>query len=456
MTRSSITGVKVWPGPRSILRAALTALALLVVGVAAHAAEEKPHVLAKEDKACLECHAKPDLDKTLRNGETLSLHIAPQAFVDSVHNSSGCDGCHNEIDMDDHGKDSPQDIASKRAHALSMQQTCRDCHKKTVKEYDDSVHAVLVREGSADAPLCTDCHNPHATRSSKNEDHAGPSPCATCHEDVVKAYTASVHGQAGDEALTCADCHRTHAVKAVALKDHLKGECLSCHRDAVKLHATWLPNTERHLDAVACSACHSPDAKRRVDLLLYDGKSPQTAEENVGVPQFVKLTQVSDTTGTALDARAFWSLLKDFNRHDGDARAVVHGRLEVQSGAEAHRLAKKDKAIKDCDTCHRQGAEAFQSVTVTMASADGLALRRDATQGLLSSVESIGSVGGFYAIGGTRIHLLDTLLVMALAAGVLIPAAHMSVKLLSKRAHARQAAAASQAEEGASEDHDAQ
>jgi hypothetical protein len=42
-------------------------------------------------------------------------------------------------------------------------------------------------------------------------------------------------------------------------------------------------------------------------------------------------------------------------------------------------------------------------------------------------------VGGFYAIGGTRIWILDVLLLMAVAGGILLPGGHLAMKLLSAR-----------------------
>ncbi|HJV62595.1 MAG TPA: cytochrome c3 family protein [Albitalea sp.] len=440
MTRSRTTGVTAGPRPFGILRAAAAAIALSMLGLAAHAAEPKKEGLSKEDKACLECHAKPTLEKTLGNGEKLSLHVAEKAYADSVHGSGGCDGCHSEIDAKDHGKDKKA-IASKREESLAMTETCRDCHKKVFKQYDDSVHAALVREGNKDAPVCSDCHNPHATKSTKGGDHTTAASCQACHKEVVTAYAASVHGQSSDEALDCKDCHRTHSIKVASSSDHLKGECLSCHRDTAATHTAWLPNAERHLETITCSACHSPDAKRRVNLSLYEGEAKPAGAADTGVPQFMKLTRVADSADNGLNMRALWSLLQEFNHRDGQAKSVLHGRLEVQSGVDAHRLAAKGHAVKACDTCHRAGAEPFQSVTVTMTGPDGRPLRQAARKGLLNSVESIESVGGFYAIGGTRIKLLDTLLLMALAAGIGIPMAHLSVKLISRRAREREAAA---------------
>ena len=147
---------------------AVAAVAFSLLGLAAQAAGPKDATLSSEDKVCLDCHAKPGLVKTLANGQKLSLVVPAKGFAQSVHNSSGCEGCHSDIDLKGHVKE-PKSIASKRAFALEQMETCRDCHKKTVKQYDDSVHSALVRTGSDKAPLCSDCHDPHATRSAKEK-----------------------------------------------------------------------------------------------------------------------------------------------------------------------------------------------------------------------------------------------------------------------------------------------
>lgn len=429
--------------PLAAFWALALALVLLVPGPA-QAGEAKDTRLSREDQACLDCHAKPGARKTLANGETLSLYIAPEPFAASKHAREGCEGCHSQIDTATHGKPgNEQALASKRSHAVEAMETCRDCHQKTMKKYDDSVHWALVKTGSAKAPLCADCHNPHATKSMKEANAADDALCRQCHEKVTQAFAASVHGVDG-EALECKDCHRTHDVKAAAVGDHLRGQCLSCHKDAGTTHASWLPNAGLHLEAVSCAACHSPNATRRVDLRIYEAKGEQqAAAEKVGVPQFVHLA----STNGGLDGRALWSLLQDLSRgNGGEGRSFVRGRLEVQTGVEAHSLAAKGRALKDCATCHKQGAAAFQSVTVSMIGADGRPLRQGASQGVLNSVESIGSVGGFYAIGGTRIKVLDVLLVLAVAGGIALPGAHLAMKLLSARR--RKAAAAPERESG--------
>ena len=450
MTRSrTMSGTLVPSRSGAALLGAVVAMAFSLLAFTAQAAP-KDTTLSNEDKACLDCHAKAGLQKTLANGEKLSLVVRAKGFAESVHNSGGCEGCHSDIDAAGHTRQ-PRSIASKRALSLEMTETCRDCHKKTAKQFDDSVHLALVRTGSDKAPLCADCHDPHATRSAKEKPAGDTEPviCQKCHEGIASAYADSVHGRSGEEALACKDCHQTHNVKAASLGDHLKNQCMSCHREVATTHREWLPNTDRHLEAISCPACHSPGATRRVNLRLYEGSTPHQASEKVGVPKFVKLANGADAKGSGLDGRALWSLLQEFSSNGGvESRTVVRGRLEVQTGVQAHQLGGKSLAVKDCDTCHREGAASFQAVTVSMAGPDGRPLRHDASQGILTSVESIGSVGGFYAIGSTRIKLLDTMLVMTLAVGILIPLAHLTVKVVSKRRRARKASASASAHAG--------
>jgi hypothetical protein len=391
--------------------------------------------LSEETQACLDCHDKETKQKKLDNGELLSLHVSAKAFTASMHKETDCEDCHSDIDGKTHGKVAT-DIKSLRDYALGMQDSCLTCHKKKVTEYGDSVHAAMVKEGSQKAPLCSDCHQPHTVLSTKLAGPIEATSCAKCHEDIFKAYAMDVHGIAriakGTSAPICADCHQSHNVKAASMGSGLKDNCISCHKDSVKLHQDWLPNTERHFSSISCPACHAPDAKRRVNLRLYDSATKLQMSEKSGVPQFDKRTDAADANNQGLNERALWSLLKEFNQDGNDSKTVLQGRLEVSSGVEAHQLSDKSKAIKDCDTCHKKGAEPFQSVTLTIAGPDGRPLRHGVQNDVLNSLMSVDSVRGFYVIGSTRIKLLDILLVLVVLGALAVPIAHMTVKRLFK------------------------
>lgn len=418
-------------------------LAFLCVFISSPPAHAAFGVLSKEDKACLECHSKKDFGKAKAGGDAISLHVAAKPFSESVHNDNGCTDCHTELDAKKHAKADNKKLGT-REYSIAAVAVCRDCHKKNVKLYDDSLHATLVRDGNAEAPICSDCHDPHTTRVNSATGPMDDVVCQNCHGKIFKAYASSVHGQARgkqsgklptgqDKAPICADCHRSHEIKAAATAGRIKNACLDCHKGTLILHKVWLPNAERHFDAVSCPACHVATAKRRVDLRLYDSVANKEVTEKQGVPQFESRTHAADTKGLGLDALALQSLLKDFNREGGEGRTVLRGRLEVSSGIEAHQLVDKSKAIKDCDTCHREGADVFQTVTISIARPDGRPIHHGAQKEVLTSPISVDSVRGFYAIGGTRIKLLDYLFVLALFSGIAVPVGHMTLKWLFRR-----------------------
>jgi ssDNA-binding Zn-finger/Zn-ribbon topoisomerase 1 len=385
--------------------------------------------LSQLDEQCLACHSAKGLDKKLANGETLSLHVDGVAFAKSVHNKIGCPVCHANTSFENHPPVKTK-IDSLRDYSLAQTKVCETCHAPVFKLYERSIHATLVREGYPNAPICTDCHNPHAVMAKATYDAATGAPCSKCHDPIFKAYAGSVHGKA---ALGCSNCHRAHDVSAATKGDQLKDTCLECHQDALAAHQTWLPNAAQHFETVSCPACHAPAAKRKVDLRLYDNVTKQRVAEKEGVPQFESRARAADAKGTGLDAMALRSLLRGFNREGTDNETTLRGRLEVSTGVEAHQLMDKSQAIRDCAKCHQQGADAFQSVTVSIVGPDGRRVRYGAKPEVLNSVISVDSVGGFYAIGGTRIKLLDWLLALAVLGGIGMPLGHLTINWLVRR-----------------------
>lgn len=423
------------------------ALAVPFAPVLAQDEQEEPEEeieLAEEDVACLECHDDPKLSAKLESGETISLHISTEAFLSSMHNENSCADCHYEIDIETHGKGEIA-IASKRDLGVAMADICQDCHKKKYREYDDSVHAMLIEQGSEKAPMCADCHNPHTVRSWKLAEPAAAMPCGKCHEDVFEAAANDVHGKAAgnqqNPAPVCSGCHQAHGVKAASLGTALRDTCLECHDDAAARHKVWLPNAERHFESISCPACHAPTAERRVNLRLFQGAGADQQQmlEESGVPQFVKLAKEIDKKDLGLDGSELRALLKQVAGDGANGKVVLRGRLEVSSAVQAHQLADKSKALADCTMCHQAGAQPFTSVNLTIAGPDGRPLRHDVQTEVLNSLQSLDSVQGFYVLGSTRIKLLDYLLVLVvlgLGGGL---AAHASARFVFRRIREKQA-----------------
>ena len=426
---------------RALVRAGLV-VAAFGAGIALAPAGAPPALAADDAPAatseqCLGCHGAEGMEKTLADGATLQLHVPGDAFARSVHNSIGCTGCHADVDLAAHPP-AEKTIESKRSFSLGMTQLCRGCHADKFDQWETSVHAALVRNGDSAAPICTDCHNPHAVIKDAAT-QIDQVPCQKCHSAIYIAYSGSMHAayrRSSDKgyAPVCSDCHSAHDVKPTSFgqgPEHgPEAACFGCHDGVLTAHQKWLPNAALHFEVVSCPACHSPYAQRKVDLMLIDAKNSKAREtEQVGVPLF---DASAKSNGKGIDAATLWNLLQTLNRAGIADKTELRGRLDVLTGPQAHQLADKSKAISDCQVCHNARSQAFQSVTISLVGPDGRRVGYGANADVLNSPTSVESVSGFYAIGGTRIKLLDILLALAVLAGVGIVVGHLTLGWLFK------------------------
>lgn len=385
------------------------------------------------DQNCLGCHGAAGMEKKLADGDSLQLHVLADAFVKSVHGANGCTSCHADVDPAAHPP-ADKKIESKRSFAVATTQVCRTCHADKFEQWESSIHGALVRNGNPAAPICTDCHNPHAVikDAATKIDQV---PCKNCHADIYTAYLGSMHaksriGSKDSYAPLCSGCHSSHAVKPTSLGQGPEAACFGCHASALESHQKWLPNAALHFEVVSCPACHAPGAQRKVDLMLIDGKGQARGTEQIGVPLFDAST---NSDGKGIDAQALWNLMQTLNRSGIAGKTVLRGRLNVLTGPQAHSMADKSKALSDCHTCHRAGSQAFQSVTISLVGPDGRRVGYGANADVLNSAFSVDSVRGFYAIGGTRIMLLDILLILAILGGGGIAVGHVFLGWMFKR-----------------------
>ena len=415
--------------------AAATALSLAMSLAGAVRAADAPPAPSADDMTCLACHGQEGMSKSFAKGGSVSLHIKGGEFAASVHGPMGCASCHAEVDLKNH-PGGGKAFATARTFSIAQAQVCRQCHEDKSKLFEGSVHAGVLRTGNLAAPVCTDCHGAHAVARKAAAPVANDVSCRNCHADIFDAYMSSPHGKAfgkpGVKAPICADCHRAHDVSPAATGTGLRDACLACHQGATEAHAEWLPNSKHHLEVVSCPACHAPTSQKRVDLRLYDPVAKRSVTESDG-PSSLNGT----TSGNqALDAKAVSDLLRGVDREGRPGKMTLVGRLEVRSGAEAHMLTSKDQAIKDCVVCHRKGADPFQNVTISIVGPDGRPIRYEAQQDVLHGPTSVESISGFYAIGGTRIGVLDILVALALLGGISVPIAHLVLRRLTRRKQA--------------------
>ena len=416
---------------RNVVGSLMLAIALLAGLPAAALAQQTPD---DPDAKCLKCHSKK-LKKKLEDGETMLLQVSGGDFETSVHRVIGCTGCHRDVPKGKHPSREP--ISSQRDYSLKHNDTCRQCHAAKYTAYKGSVHAKMVEGGNAKSPVCSDCHSAHAIQQQAVYEPISGEPCSKCHGEIYDAYAQSVHGLARTngnviredhiQAPICADCHRSHDVNAVAASNYLRNTCLDCHDGAAVAHEQWLPNAARHMNSVSCASCHSPMAERRVDLQLYDNLTHLPVAQQDGEGQYQARLEEIDASGDGLDSVELWKLVRQGSRQGQAVDVTLRGRMEVTTGVEAHRLAPRAEAVRSCESCHQGGANGFRNVTVSISTPDGRKQRFEADEKVLNSVVSVDSLGDFYAPGGTRIRLLDGLLVLALVGGLAVPVGHITL-----------------------------
>lgn len=360
---------------KAVRRLGAVMIAALALCTGAFAATKAP-APSEGDSQCLSCHGQEGLEKTLDNGDALPLAVPGDAFARSAHAPLGCAACHSDVDVKDHpGK--ARKAASKRALSIALNESCGGCHREITEAHDKSMHGqARDKAGLLPAPLCSTCHN-------------------------------------------------VHQLGLVVAGVQPRDPCLTCHA-AAATHEKWLTNARKHLEVVACSACHSPGAQRKVDLRLQDSTGAE----------FIATAALEERTA-AFDAAGLRDFMRDINAAgnggDGKTRVVMVGRMEARDMVAAHGLAPKGRAVKDCATCHRKGADAFQKVTLSVLGPDGKRVAYEAHKEVLHSPTSVDSVRGFYAMGGTRIQALDVLLALALIGGISAPLGHMVMRRLARR-----------------------
>ena len=376
---------------------------------------------------CLTCHSKP-ITRTI-DGKTISLTIDEAWVKGSVHRNHECIDCHTAYSKDTHP--APKDYTSGRQLSHAASESCERCHfDKAVKE-KDSIHAVLLANGDQRAPGCSDCHGAHKVGPHALAETLDGVPCKKCHEEIYDAFRTSVHGMAkrtgtADPPL-CAACHNAHDVKPAMASRSPRDMCLSCHPSYEADHGQRLPNPKAHLEMVACTACHVPlDYKRSIYLRLTDGKTGKLLDDAEVLTQL----KARGVTSKQIKPKELWQLYKDLNA----AKAVnVAVAVSMDDRLNAHYLAPKDIAVKQCEACHSADSSFFESVALATADADGREVLHDVDPEALGSVYGAILLKRFYVMSGTRLTAMDYAGVMIILGGIGVPALHGAARLMTRR-----------------------
>jgi predicted CXXCH cytochrome family protein len=240
---------------------------------------------------CLKCHGRPDL-AVERDGQRVSLFVDAERYATSRHRNTACAQCHTEV--------APSQ--TRGCETVRSKADCSVCHADQVGAYQRSIHGKLAAQEDRDAPVCQDCHEPHATQgkaspASPTFARNVPQLCARCHRigekaavrihaevpDIVASYADSVHGRGLMLSglvvtATCVNCHSSHMElppsdpASTVNRANLPRTCGTCHHGiaeqfATSVHATGKGSAERPLPV--CEDCHTSHSIRRHEVVGF-------------------------------------------------------------------------------------------------------------------------------------------------------------------------------------------
>ena len=207
---------------------------------------------------CSSCHGNRDV---IAKGHIAAGDVAAP-FADSIHGKalrkSGllvaptCSDCHGPHDIR-----KKADPASRVAMA-NVPATCGKCHEGIAHQFAGGIHASLLAKGRDGAPACQTCHTSHAIQQAGSPQWqlTVVSQCGTCHEDKLKTYRDTFHGQVtklGFRAVAaCADCHGNHRILPASdpaspiAPANLVQTCGKCHQGANANFVKYDPHADKH------------------------------------------------------------------------------------------------------------------------------------------------------------------------------------------------------------------
>jgi len=329
--------------------------------------------------ACLDCHRDESLSKKDAFGKTVSLFVSEAGFKNSVHGKLSCSDCHAKITDDSHAeggkraadrrvaceschdkaeKEYKQGLHSKMimkgteraaychdchgkhnilasknprsmTHVSNIDKTCNRCHADVEFVKEHALGAALPKEefkksvhGMTGEIACTNCHGSHNLRSLIDPKSTIfrsniPQTCGSCHTDITKQFTESIHGvlaaRGRSDSPTCTTCHGFHGIKAKVDPDS--------------------PVHERRIAMTTCPQCH--------------------AAERISKEYRI----------TTAPVKSYYDSFHGLSYQGGDTFsancASCHGVHDIRPSSDPKSMIHKDNLQKTCGICHPGASENF-------------------------------------------------------------------------------------------------
>ena len=159
---------------------------------------------------CLRCHGRENFSREAANGEERDLHVATEAFEQSVHGGLDCVSCHQDIIKAPHRKGIDRKVGCVQCHTELWYEAQRSGTTEEnarlgevvqqIESYMGSIHArPSMADQSRTNATCYNCHDAHYIEPIEGrigtESRLGiPDTCGQCHGEERDAYFTSVHG----------------------------------------------------------------------------------------------------------------------------------------------------------------------------------------------------------------------------------------------------------------------
>ncbi len=240
---------------------------------------------------CLRCHGKENFSRKGANGEARDLHVAAEAFGQSVHGSRDCVNCHQDIIKAPHRKGIDRKVGCVQCHTELWEEAQQSGTTEEnarlgevvqqIESYMGSIHArPSMADQSRTNATCYNCHDAHYI--APIDSHVGsesrlktPDVCGQCHSEVRDAYFTSVHGNeilsGNANAAVCTDCHTTHNIErphAASGRLVITANCGNCHEDNLKSYMGTYHGKITKLgygETAKCYDCHGSHEVKRLD-----------------------------------------------------------------------------------------------------------------------------------------------------------------------------------------------
>ncbi len=137
------------------------------------------------DAACLQCHGDKEFHTRFPGVKLAGMYISGDFLSTSVHKGISCTQCHTDVAGYPH-------TATAAIPKSAVPAMCATCHDDVYRAYTRSIHWSAIQKGINAAPVCTDCHGTHDILKTTNPvakvyPENIPKTCSSCHNSVKLA-----------------------------------------------------------------------------------------------------------------------------------------------------------------------------------------------------------------------------------------------------------------------------